>query len=348
MKYLKNFCTCVVGSLVSVVAVAQQLSEVIYESPSEEFINLSLQTYNNKLRFGMQHNYYVNTDGSFVDNSGEAYATAEKRTSHNVLSRHAFIELLKIRFQEEIFSVMDRNLLTKRTQNMYDKELKSYTAQQQVLTLANTLSTKTQKRKFFCNDKQEDCASKFPENGYYSIPRDVLGWAGRGASEFQQLRAYRAFVKERFPAIQQWGNELHKENSIEGYFVGRIRLGEYDFENEGYWLNLDAFQNTDFLLRWSYFQPSNTAERILASPKGCQILLKLSPEEAEKLAENHQFLLMGFSVVVSLKGIENYRSNQLKTLFSLTSSKIQIFKDDGLTQKVSEIDINSMITKTRY
>ena len=327
---------------------AQQENEVVYPPPSSEFIELKLQTHNGKLRFGMQDNYYMNADGSYVDNTGEAFSTAEKKTSHNAISRHAFVELLKIRFQDEIFSVMDRDFLAKRAQNMYEKELKSYSAQQQVLVLANALSTKTQKRRFFCNDKQEDCANRFREDGYYGIPRSVLGWGGKGASEFQQLRAYTSFVKELFPKIQQWGNALHPKNAVEGYFVGNIKLGEYDFKRGGFWLNIDAFYNTDFLLRWHLFQPNNPAERTLVSPKGCQILLAVSPEKAEKLAEKHQSLFMVFGVMVSFEGIENYKANQLKTLFNLSSPILEIFTDHGLTQKISEIDINSMITKTRY
>lgn len=334
--------------LFSVMASAQQGNEAIYKSPSPEFIDLSLQTHNDKLRFGIQDNYYLKPDGSYVDNTGEAYLMADKRTVRNVISRYAFVELLKIRFQEEIFSVMDRDLLATRTQNMYDKELKSYTAQQQVLTLANSLCSKSQMKRFFCNDKVEDCSIKFRESDYYGGPQSKLNWGGKGATEFQQLRAYTAFVKELFPKVQQWGNELHTKNSAEGYFVGRVLLGKYDFKNGGYWLNIDAFQNTDFLLRWHQLQPSHAAERTLASPKGCQILLKLSPEKAEKLAEDHQFLFMVFEVTVSFEGIENFRANQLKTLFSLNSSKIEIFTDDSLTQGISEIDVNTMITKTRY
>ncbi|UJH68556.1 hypothetical protein [Allomuricauda sp. SCSIO 65647] len=332
----------------SEIGLAQLVREVIYDSPSSEFIDLSLQTHNDKLRFGEQDNYYLNVDGSFVDNRGEAFSEAEKKTSHNILSRQAFVELLKIRFQEEIFSAMDREFLTKRTQNMYEKELKSYAGQQQTLALANALCSKAQKRRFFCNQKAEDCDSKFREDGYYNEPRSLFGWGGKGASEFQQLRAYTTFVGELFPKIRQWGNEIHKQNSAEGYFVGKVLLGEYDFKNRGFWLNTDAFYNTDFLLRWHNFQPSNSAERTLASPKGCQILLKLPRDKAEKLAEKHQFLFVVFGVVASFEGIENYKANQLKTLFSLSSLKIEVFKDDSLTQKLSVIDINSMITKTRY
>lgn len=347
MISFKNWYVCAIAFLFSVMASAQQVDEILYNAPAAEFINLRLQTHNNKLRFGVQGNYYLNADGSFVDNVGKAFSEAEKRASHNVISRHAFVELLKIRFQEELFSVMDNDLLTTRAQNMYERELKSYTAQQQVLTLANALCATTQKKRFFCNEKAEDCANRFREGYYYGGYGSTLTWGGRGASEFQRLRAYTTFVKELFPKIQQWGNGLHKENSAEGYFVGRIRLGKYDFKNGGYWLDLKAFQNTDFLLRWHQFQPSNTAERKLASPKGCQILLALSPGEAEKLTEKHQFLFVVFNVVVSFEGIDNYKANQLKTLFNLGSPQIEIFKDENLTQKISEITINTMITKTR-
>ncbi|RDY60205.1 hypothetical protein [Flagellimonas nanhaiensis] len=324
-----------------------QGEEVVYDSPSNSFISLSLQTHKNKLRFGTQDEYYIKADGTYVKPQDSNYYDVDKRMSHNMASKYAFVELLKIRYKEDMFSVMDRSLFTERKQNMYDKEQKSYTAQQQVLALANALSTKMELKRFFCNEKGEDCASTFKEDGYYNEPRNIRTWGGRGASEFQQLRAYTTFVNELFPKLQQWGNSLHPTNKIDGYFVAKAQLGKYDFKDGGYWLDTNQFYQNGFLLRWRGLQPINTSERKLMHPNGTSILYKMSPEEAETFSEKYKHIFLVLDVMASLDGMENYRADHLKTTYTLNSPVIEIYSDDGLTNKVGEINIETMVYKTR-
>ena len=73
----------------------------------------------------------------------------------------------------------------------------------------------------------------------------------------------------------------------------------------------------------------------------------MSPEEAETFSEKNQQIFLVFDVTGYLNGLENYRADQLKTTFSLNSPVIEIYSDDGLTKKVGEININTMVTKTR-
>ncbi|MDC6363692.1 MULTISPECIES: hypothetical protein [Flavobacteriaceae] len=321
--------------------------EKVFTSPSPNFISLSLQTYNNKLRFGIQDEYFVKADGTYVSSKAENYFEVDKKSSHNRASRHALLELLKIRFKADMFSAMDRNLFTERTQSMFEKDLKSYTAQQHVLALANALSSKSELKRFFCNEKEEDCASIFKEDGYYNEPRNIRSWGGRGASEFQQLRAYTAFVNELFPKLEKWGNSLYPNNTIDGYYVAKTQLGTYSFKDGGYWLHTHQMHQNDFLLRWWELQPSNSAERKLVHPNGSSILLKMAPEKAEAFSENHQTIFLVLDITASLNGLENYRADQLKTTFTLNSPTIMIYSDDSLTQKVGEIDISTMVSKTR-
>lgn len=321
--------------------------EKIYNPPSASFISLSLQTHKGKLRFGVQDEYFVKADGTYVSSKEEGYFEKDKQSSHHMASKHAFMELLKMRFKKDMFEVMDRELFTERTQNMYDKELKSYTAQQHVLALSNALCAKTELKRFFCNEKEEDCAEMFKEDGYYNEPRNIRNWGGRGASEFQKLRAYTGFVKELFPKVQSWGASLYPSNTLEGYYVARGVLGTYDFKEGGYWLDTNQFFNNGFLLRWNGLQPSNSSERKLMHPNGTFILFKMSPADAEAFSEKHQYVYLVFDVTAYLNGVENYRADQLKTTFGLNSSTIELYSDDGLTQKVGNIDINTMVSKTR-
>ncbi len=324
-----------------------QGKEKVFDAPSSNFIDLSLQTHKGKLRFGFQDGYFLKSDGSYVKANEASYFEMDKRFSHNNASRHAFAELLKIRFKEDMFAVMDKDYFTERTQNMYDKELKSYTAQQQVLALANALCTTEQAITFFCNSKEEDCIKVFPQQGYYNDPQNIRPWGGRGASEFQKLRAYTSFVKEKFTLVQEWAKTLYPDNKITGYYVAKTNLGTYDFKEGGYWLHTHQFHNQGFLLRWFGLQPSNSSERKLVHPNGSSILLKMSPEKAETFSETHQQLFLVFEVTAYVNGLENYRADQLKSTFTLNSPIIEIYSDDGLTNRVAEIDINTMVSKTR-
>lgn len=344
MKYIV-FIFIVCSGLLSVFG---QGKEKLYRAPSPNFIDLSLQTHKGKLRFGIQDEYYLKSDGSFVKPSEASYVNIDKRFSHNNASRHAFLELLKIRFKEEMFAAMDLNYFTERTNSMFEEDLMSHTAQQHTLALANSLTTNKQAMSYFCNQKEDsDCISKFPQEGYYNEPRNLRPWGGRGATEFQQLRAYTGFVKNELSNIVEWGSTLLPDNILKGYYVTRTHLGKYDFKAEGFWLITHQFYNQGFLLKWYGLQPSNSAERKLMHPNGASILLKMSPEKAETFSEKVQQVYLVFDVTGKLNGLESYRADQLKTTFTLNSSIIEIYSDDGLTNKVGEIDINTMETKTR-
>ena len=147
--------------------------------------------------------------------------------------------------------------------------------------------------------------------------------------------------------VGKWAKTLYSNNVLGGYYVTRTNLGTYDFKNGGYWLNTHQFYNQGFLLKWYGLQPANSSERKLMHPNGSSILFKMSPEEAETFSEKNQQIFLVFDVTGYLNGLENYRADQLKTTFSLNSPVIEIYSDDGLTKKVGEININTMVTKTR-
>lgn len=329
-------------------SVCGQGKEKVYKAPSPNFIDLSLQTHNNKLRFGVQDEYYLKSDGSYVKPSDATYVDIDKRFSHNNASRHAFAELLKIRFKEEMFAAMDTDYFTERTNTMFEKDKMSHTAQQHTLLLANALSTNEHAMSYFCNQKEDsDCTSRFPQAGYYNEPSNIRPWGGRGATDFQQLRAYTTFAKNDLPVIVKWGSTLLPDNTLNGYYVTRTHLGKYDFKAGGFWLITHQFYNQGFLLKWYGLQPGNSAERKLMHPNGASILLKMSPDKAETFSEKVQQIHLVFNVTGKLNGLESYRADQLKTTFTLNSPIIEIYSDDSLTNKVDEIDINTMVTKTR-
>lgn len=327
--------------------ISDKVTTITFEPPNTSFISLKLQTHNGKLRFGEQDQYFMKPNGTYVKPQDPNYFEVDKSSGHNLISQYAFRQLLKIRYQEDIFNVMDKELFTERKNNMYDKELKSLTAQEQLLVLTNALLTKKEQRRLFCNEKQEDCATRFKDDGYYRAYTDIIPWGGKGASEFQKLRSFMTAANEFFPKIQKWGNSLYPQNEMEGYYVGKARLSSYDFKNDGYWLDTNQFYNRGFLLRWHNLQPKSTSERKLKHPSGSQLLLELTPEKAEAFSEKYKELYLVFEVNVALNGIENFRMNQLKTLFTLVSPTISLYADDSLTNKVGELNLNTTTIKTR-
>ena len=72
-----------------------------------------------------------------------------------------------------------------------------------------------------------------------------------------------------------------------------------------------------------------------------------APPLGKAFSEKVQQVYLVFDVTGRLNGLESYRADQLKTTFTLNSPIIEIYSDDSLTNKVDEIDINTMVTKTR-
>ena len=108
------------------IVVHGQSPEMVFEPPSPDFISLSLQTHEGKLRFGNQDEYFLKSDGTYINSRDDGYFETDKRSSLNRASRHAFVELLKMRFKKEMFDAMDKTYFTERRQNMYEEEVKEY------------------------------------------------------------------------------------------------------------------------------------------------------------------------------------------------------------------------------
>ena len=312
------------------------------EPASSKFIPLSLQTHKNKLRLGLQDNYMIGKDGKYINSKDEGYVVIEKEIRHQKASQHAFSELLKIRFQEDILKAMDKTYFTEKKHNMYAEDLKSYTAQEFLLRLANTLTAQAEKRQLFCNQKQEDCNTKFKDNGYWNNNSNNRYWGGKSSSEFQRLRAFTTFANKSLPELKKWANALYPKNTIDAYYVSEINLGKYDFKNQGYWLNMNQLYNNGFLLRWHNFQPTNATERKLKEPKASKVLYALTPEKAELFSEKHKKLFVVLDVIIHVKGIESYGNDQLKINANLKNNTLKLYTDDSLTLEAGEIDINSM------
>ena len=91
-------------------------------------------------------------------------------------------------------------------------------------------------------------------------------------------------------------------------------------------------------------QPQNSNERKFASTRGVNILYELSPEKAEKFAENFQAVYIVFKIEITINGMQEH-SEYLDTKYTFKSPMISLYTDDSLTKKVGEISMESMTTK---
>jgi hypothetical protein len=225
---------------------------------------------------------------------------------------------------------------------MYSKDKNSYHAQQHLLKLANAITHNKELFRYFCNPKKEDCAFTADKNVYYY--RNIGNWGGKGANEFQILKSYTSYVQNNLKLLQQWSSSIFPNNTINGYYVIRSNLGEYDFKNQGYWIG-NLFAQGRFLIQRHNLEPANANERKLINPRGVSILFKMSPSEAEKFSESSaKTIFLVFKIKVSLKGLER-GYERIKTSYTLESPIIEIYKDEGLTKKINELSIDTMITK---
>jgi hypothetical protein len=320
---------------------------ITFKPPSENFIPILLQTHKNEIRFGQQNSYALKPDGTFISHHVQPQLAkkVDKKETQLQYSRDALYELLKLKFMGNLYADMDTEFLTKQSSNMYLKDKHSYYAQQHLLKLANAITSNKELYRYFCNPKMEDCAFTADKDVYYY--KNIINgrnWGGKGANEFQILKSYTSYVQNNLKILQQWSRSIFPNNTIQGYYVARSILGEYDFKNKGYWIG-NLFTQNRFLLQHYNLEPANANERKLLNPHGVHILFKMSSSEAEKFSESSaKTIYLVFKIKTTLKGLE-YQYTRIKANYTLESPIIEIYKDDDLTLKIGELSVDTMITK---
>jgi len=319
---------------------------ITYNPPSQKFTPILLQTHNDKLRFGQQNNYFLLPDESYIKQGTALAGAMDKKSAHVQYGREAFYELLRFKYMSAIYNDMDRSFFTKRTNPMYLKDKNSYQAQQNFLRLANAATSIREMYRYFCNPKKEDCAFDGDANAYYHRGvRNVRFWGGKEANEFRQLNTYRTYVSENFEELQQWSSGLFPNDTAEGYFVVSVSLGNYDFKNQGYWLNTRSFSDSGFLTRFMKLDAATANERKLVHPHGTEMLFKLDPGAAEELTESRRTIFLVFQIQLTIKGMEKNNNERVDARYKLQSPIIELFTDDDLSEKIGELSIENMTTK---
>ncbi|WP_339918423.1 hypothetical protein [Yeosuana marina] len=321
---------------------------ITFKPSSENFISLLFQTHKNKIRLGQQNNYALKPDGTYISyHKQPALAKKiDKKTTKLQYSRQALYELLKLKFMTDVYADMDKEYLTKQSSSMYVKDKNSYHSQQHLLKLANAITSNKEMYRYFCNPKKEDCIFTADKNVYYY--KNIINgksWGGKEANEFQTLKSFTSYVQNNLETLQHWSAAIFPDNIIEGYFVVKTYLGEYDFKNQGYWINSNRLaQDGRFLLQYHDLEPANDNERKLVNPSGLDFLFKMTSTEAEKLVERTKNIYLVFNIKTRLKGFA-YGYERIKASYTLESPIIEIYEDDDLTLKLAELSVDTMVTK---
>lgn len=312
-----------------------------FESPSQNFIPLILQTHHGLLRFGNQNSYALLPDGSHLSHKVVQAKGIDIKNAKLSESRLAFTQLLCMKYMAETYKDLDKESFTVQASSMYKNEKNSLQAQNQLLKLANAISSVKLINKYFCNPKTNDC--NYTSENYYRVARHILPWGGPGANEFKKLNSYTSYVSQHLETLQNWSASLFTDNTIDAYMVLTSRLGTYDFKNKGFWLSLHSSRSSWFFIRFYNLIPKTAYERKLTSSNTSSILYKMPAHIAEQFSEKTKMIYMVFKIKVLLKGIDPYRTG-IKSSFSLDDSIIELYNTEDLKTKIGEISIDENLT----
>ncbi|MFD1162404.1 MULTISPECIES: hypothetical protein [Hwangdonia] len=312
-----------------------------FKSTSQNHIPLVLQTHNGLLRFGKQNSYSLLPDGSHLSHKIVQAQGIDIKNAKLSESRQAFIQLLRMKYMAEVYKDLDKESFTVQASSMYKNEKNSLQAQNQLLKLANAVSSVRLINKYFCNPKINDC-NYTPEN-FYRGTRHLLPWGGQGANEFRKLNSYTSYVSQHLEPLKNWSTSLFTNNTIDAYMVLTSRLGTYDFKNKGFWLSFHSSQSSWFSLRFYNLAPNTANERKLTSSNVSSILYKMPANNAEQFSEKTRVIYMVFKIKVLLKGIDPYRE-AIKSSFSLENSTIELYDTEDLKTKIGEISIDENLS----
>jgi len=312
-----------------------------FKSPSQNFIPIILQTHKGALRFGKQNNYSLLPDGSHLSHKIVQAKEIDLKNVKLSESRQAFIQLLRMKYMADKYKDLDKESFTVQASSMYKEEKNSLQAQNQLLKLANAVSSVPLMSKYFCNPKIDDC--NYNSKNFYRGIRNINPWGGKGANEFKKLNGYTSYVSQYLEPLQKWSASLFIDNTIEGYMVLTSRLGTYDFKNKGFWLSFHSSQSGWFFLRFFDLAPKTIHERKLTNSNTSSVLYKMSPDIAEQFIEKTKTVYMVFKIKVELKGIDPYRE-AIKSSFSLENSIIELYDTEDLKTKIGEILIDENLS----
>lgn len=351
------------------------------KAPNQNFDSFQIQSWKGLMRLGVQYDY-GRSDSEYYNSLNSKSKTAIG--NKGILDRAAlqkFRYLSELKYLKEWYDVMDKEYFTsaeevnaawprssEKDPTEYNKLKNSQSAQLHLRSAAFTLLNKRGKNSYFCNSERGDCVEveervfRTDERGRKTMVRSGIGsqWGGTGSTEFAQLRNFNAFTEEEMSTLQKWSNDLWKNGFQEFYCVQAISQGtyrKYDFKQKGYWMRLDlgvsqmkksVIGGKDFPFSMEYV-PKYRYEK---ERETAEILFKISPDKAEKMASNRSGL-KGYAVYkikvmpngINQKSGYGKKSSSVDWTFHLTNPVVELYSDLALKNKIGEISFEDVIYK---
>ncbi|MFS4467649.1 hypothetical protein [Maribacter sp. 2210JD10-5] len=299
------------------------------KAPSENFTDIVIQSHNGLPRFGDL--YFRRNVTAPTNNKG-------------------YQSLLELKYLTDVYADMDRTTLTKGSRNSSEQNASvkhSIFAQRHLFNILANIGSEKLLIKYACDSESGTNCEFFGRYGDRILPNT---WGGNQQNQFQQMRSYTGFVKNHLEELQTWAATFFKNGYEVAYYVDRGWINaKYDFKKKGYWVSNLKHSTRGFLIHPSNFLAYTSGEKLLKNDSEL-IFLPMSPTKAKTLQLEERQIKGKISVYTVFKVKVRYREpGQDKTNvqfeYELENSKIELFKDIALTEKIGELDTNNLIVK---
>jgi len=200
---------------------------------------------------------------------------------------------------------------------------------QQILQRATSYLSEKGRRTYFCPPRQ-DCD---PPSGF--------SWGGRGADQFTELDARRAYWTDNAENYGKWAEGLPSE----AYAVWEISLGAYDFDRAAFPFKYKGQSGQLFHRAVHPYE-----EAVQYTSISTTLYHKMSETDARKLLsgnERPRYYLLASIVVEGIANAEEkfktYNDGVLDKIalhYHLNSPIMEIYRDAALKEKLYEINLD--------
>lgn len=330
IKIYYYYLTITISIFFTIILYSQEVNDsdlIVYQASSSKFHDIVLQSHKGLPRFGLLNNYRKNTNTPSRHKFERQDPATREKNKKIQLGYHNYFKMVTYKYLSDIYKDIDRERLTKTpSSNITKKQKNSRTAQSNLALLSRSI-----------------CAEEKCKNGF------------SGANEFERLRNYKTFVSENLDELRKWSNTFFKNNTTIGYHVSRLGLSNYDFDENGYWIQLNLNINVaDNRITFTSFEPKIDYENRLINKLGSQpnpikpfqVFLSMSPEKAEKFQLNNirNFYLVK-KIKMTYKETKNKYNSTLKLVYHHESPLIEIYEDMALTKKIGTLSLDNLILK---
>ncbi|MEM9001846.1 MAG: hypothetical protein AAGB24_16425 [Bacteroidota bacterium] len=307
---------------------------LVHEPPLSKFKPIVLQKHDGLRRMGIINNYRPTGNGAKRTQKSTSLQRTNENTREKVRQVNSgyvnYSKIVCLKYMSSIYIDIDKEQPTALVsgQEKNEKQKNSYIAQQHLRNLAQTIFVDTE----------------YFQQGY------------GGSNEFERRRNYATFVKKHLHDLQQWSRTFFEDDTETVYLVSRLALSNYDFDNQGYWVNLSfsipqgktAQMKTTLLPRTSY----ETHILNLMSPKPNQqrplkVFLPMEPTKAEALLDGNITALFAVKKIVLAFDGTKLMGNRAIVYFNYyhKSPTVTLYQDMALTKQVTALSLERLKIK---